>query len=98
MMFNSPGGAPALLKRLARIIDAPGTLSDGFKIAAFPQATVIGNDQRGIIAGKLNGQMDAVTPSGTLYEIVSMSVAMLLMDSPRSRLGIDAQESTTSGM
>ncbi|KYN11299.1 hypothetical protein ALC57_16510 [Trachymyrmex cornetzi] len=43
-------------------MDAPGTRSDGFRIAAFPHATDIGNDQSGIMAGKLKGQMDAVTP------------------------------------
>ncbi|KYN04310.1 hypothetical protein ALC62_05076 [Cyphomyrmex costatus] len=47
-------------------MDAPGTRSDGFRIAAFPHATDIGNDQSGIMAGKLKGQMDAVTPRGTL--------------------------------
>jgi len=77
-------------------MDAPGTRSDGFRIAAFPHATDIGNDQSGIMAGKLKGQMDAVTPRGILYEIISMSVAMLGVDSPIWSTGIDAHESTTS--
>lgn len=96
MTFKSPGGAPALVKRSARIIDAPGTRSDGLRIVAFPQATETGNDQSGIIAGKLNGQMEAVTPSGTLYEIMSISVAMFGVLSPICRLGIAAHASTTS--
>lgn len=66
IMFNNPGGAPALVNRSARIIEAPGTRSDGLRIVAFPQATETGNDQRGIIAGKLKGQMEAVTPRGSL--------------------------------
>lgn len=96
MMFKRPGGAPASLKSSAKIIDAPGTLSDGFNIVALPHATLMGKDQRGIIAGKLNGQMAAVTPRGTLYDIVSMSVAMLFIDSPNRSDGMAAQESTTS--
>lgn len=64
--FNNPGGAPALVNRSARIIEALGTRSDGLRIVAFPQATETGNDQRGIIAGKLKGQMEAVTPRGSL--------------------------------
>lgn len=94
--FKRPAGAPAFVKRSARIMDAPGTRSDGFRIAVFPHATDIGNDHSGIIAGKLNGQMDAVTPKGTLYEIMSMSVAMLDVDSPICSTGIDVQTSTIS--
>lgn len=92
-----PAGAPAFVKRSARIMDAPGTRSDGFRIAAFPHATDIGNDQSGIMAGKLKGQIDAVIPRGTLYEIMSMSVAMLVEDSPIWSIGIDVHASTTSG-
>lgn len=33
------------------------TFSDGFKIIVFPHAAAMGNIQRGIMAGKLNGQM-----------------------------------------
>lgn len=80
--FKRPAGAPAFVKRSARIMDAPGTRSDGFRIVAFPHATDIGNDQSGIMAGKLKGQIDAVMPRGTLYEMISMSVAMLAEDSP----------------
>jgi len=48
------------------------------------------------MAGKLKGQMDAVTPRGTLYEMMSISVAILAVDSPIWSIGIDAQASTTS--
>lgn len=84
------------MKRSARIMDAPGTRSDGFRIAVFPHATDIGNDQSGIMAGKLKGQMDAVIPRGTLYEMMSISVAMLAEDSPIWSIGIDVHASTTS--
>jgi hypothetical protein len=35
-------------------MEAPGSLSDGFKTKVFPVAMARGNIQRGIIAGKLN--------------------------------------------
>lgn len=34
----------------------------------FPQDIDTGNIHKGIIAGKLNGAMPAVTPSGSRYE------------------------------
>ena len=38
-----------------------------------PVATATGRTQRGIIAGKLNGQIAATTPNGTRIVEVSMS-------------------------
>lgn len=96
MMLRMPGGAPASANNSASIIAAPGTLSDGFIITALPHATERGKDQRGIMAGKLKGQIVAVTPIGKRYEIVSMSVAMFGMLSPSRSDGIAAQFSTTS--
>jgi len=46
------------------IIAVAGTLSDGFSMNVFPQAIARGNIHSGIIAGKLNGQIPATTPSG----------------------------------
>ncbi|CAD6208923.1 GSCOCG00010736001-RA-CDS, partial [Cotesia congregata] len=59
-------------------IDAPGTLSEGFRIAALPQATETGNDHRGIIAGKLNGQIEAVTPRDVFIFIILLINIFLL--------------------
>lgn len=87
-----------MVKRSARIIDAPGTRSEGFRMVELPHATEIGNDHNGIIAGKLKGQIEAVIPRGTLYETMSMSVATLADDSPICKHGIDVQASTTSAI
>ena len=48
------------------------------------------------MAGKLNGVMPAVTPSGMRYEWVSMSVAIEDSDSPICMVGMLQQCSTTS--
>jgi hypothetical protein len=45
-------------------MEAPGSFSEGFRIMVLPQPVDMGNIHRGIIAGKLKGQMPAVTPSG----------------------------------
>lgn len=54
---------------------APGSRSDGFTIRVFPVTAAIGILQSGIIAGKLKGQIAAVTPKGSRYERVSISLA-----------------------
>ena len=58
-------------------------------------ALTIGNIHRGIIAGKLNGQMPAVTPSGTRHDVMSMSVATDGELSPIVRDGTPMAYSTT---
>ena len=45
-------------------IAAPGSRSDGLRRMVLPHATDMGSDHSGIMAGKLKGQMAAVTPSG----------------------------------
>jgi len=47
---------------------APGTLSDGFNTNVLPQVIASGNIHNGIIAGKLNAETPAQTPSGALKE------------------------------
>ena len=51
---------------------------------------------RGIMAGKLNGVIPAVTPSGALCVTVSMSLAMLVSVSPSCREVMLQACSTTS--
>lgn len=53
----SPSGKPASVATEASSIAAPGHFSEGFMTNVFPAATARGNIHRGIMAGKLNGQM-----------------------------------------
>lgn len=62
----------------------------------FPQVTAMGSAQRGTIAGKLKGQILAVTPMGTLYEMISKSLATSMSVWPLSWLGMLQANSTTS--
>lgn len=55
-----------------------------------------GNIHKGAMAGKLNGKIPAVTPSGSRYECMSMSVATRERDSPMIKLVKLQQFSTTS--
>lgn len=64
MIFRVPSGAPASWNSLARNMSAPGTRSDGFIKKVFPHTIAMGNIQRGIMAGKLNGAIPAHTPRG----------------------------------
>ena len=72
-MLNTPSGTPACFANSAMIIAAPGSRSEGFRMRVLPVATATGRTQRGIMAGKLNGQIAATTPSGTRIVEVSMS-------------------------
>jgi hypothetical protein len=63
-MFSTPSGSPASLAIAASSMQFPGSCSDGFITKVLPVVTAMGNIHRGIIAGKLKGQMPAVTPSG----------------------------------
>lgn len=47
--------------------------SDGLRIMVLPNVQAIGNIHKGIIAGKLKGQMPAVTPNGCRMLYVSIS-------------------------
>lgn len=55
-----------------------------------------GNIHNGIIAGKLNGAIPAVTPKGSTSEYVSMSFETFGNVSPNKWEGIPQQCSTTS--
>ena len=65
---RTPSGSPASFAMAASSIVAPGSFSDGFRIMVLPHTAAMGNIQRGIMAGKLKGQMPAVTPSGCLFD------------------------------
>ena len=54
-------GRPASMASSASIMEAPGSFSDGFKTKVFPVVHAMGNIHRGIMAGKLKGQMPAHT-------------------------------------
>ena len=56
-------GKPACWARSASMTAAPGSFSDGFSTKVLPAVTATGNIHKGIMAGKLNGQMPAHTYS-----------------------------------
>jgi len=64
--LTTPGGILHSLSKSTKIVIVLGTLSLGLITYVFPHVIAIGNIQRGIIAGKLNGHTPAQTPSGTL--------------------------------
>ncbi len=49
-------------------IAADGSFSEGFSTTELPAAIAIGKNQAGTIAGKLKGEMMAITPSGCRVE------------------------------
>ena len=63
-----PLGRPASSISSASISGTEGSRSDGFRIKALPQAMAGANIHIGIMAGKLNGVMPAVTPSAWRIE------------------------------
>lgn len=97
MTLTTPFGHPASLSISISSIVAPGTRSDGFTIDVLPVVIATGKNHNGIIAGKLNGAIPAVTPSGNDNEYVSMSLATFGTISPICRLVILHMCSTTSG-
>mmetsp|Transcript_46345 Transcript_46345/g.116712 ORF Transcript_46345/g.116712 Transcript_46345/m.116712 type:complete len:380 (+) Transcript_46345:436-1575(+) len=96
MTFSTPSGTPASLARRARIRDAPGLRSDGFRTYVFPQVMAMGNIHMGIMAGKLKGVMPAHTPSGWRYEYVSMWRDTFSTVSPMMLVAVAHDCSTTS--
>lgn len=61
-----------------------------------PQVIATGIVHSGTTAGKLNGVIPAVTPNGTLYECISISLATPDNVSPSCNDGMAQQCSTTS--
>ncbi len=66
--LSTPAGRPASIISSARRIGTPGSRSEGFRMKLLPQAMAGANFHIGIMAGKLNGVMPAVTPSGWRIE------------------------------
>mmetsp|Transcript_34434 Transcript_34434/g.93294 ORF Transcript_34434/g.93294 Transcript_34434/m.93294 type:complete len:202 (+) Transcript_34434:627-1232(+) len=64
MTFTTPSGTPASLASSTSLRVVMGTRSEGLMTKVFPHEMATGNIHSGIIAGKLNGQMPAHTPSG----------------------------------
>ena len=91
-----PFGNPASSNRAASIIGTDGSLSEGFRMKAFPQAIAGANIHIGIIAGKLKGVIPAVTPRACRMEYISMPGPALSVYSPLSNCGAPMQYSTTS--
>ena len=91
-----PSGKPAFLSKSAKINETLGSLSEGFKIKAFPQAIAFGNIHIGTIAGKLKGVIPATTPKGCGIEYTSIEVAACSLKVPFSRCGIPHENSTAS--
>ena len=64
----TPSGSPASFQSAATAIAADGSFSDGLRTTALPHAMAMGMNHIGTIAGKLNGEMTATTPSGWRIE------------------------------
>src|SRR6202034_3748199 len=66
--LSTPSGSHALTKSSAMRIGTEGSRSDGLRMKALPQAIAGAHFHNGIMAGKLNGVMQATTPSGWRIE------------------------------
>jgi len=64
-IFSTPSGRPASFNIAAKRPLLNGTFSDGFNIMQLPKAMALGIVQLGTMLGKLNGTMEATTPSAT---------------------------------
>src|ERR1700719_3796432 len=73
--LSTPGGNPAFRNSSAIRIGTDGSRSDGLRMKQLPQAIAGAHFHNGIMAGKLNGVMPAVTPSGWRTEERSMAGA-----------------------
>ena len=66
--FMTPSGRPASFHSAAMASAADGSFSLGLRTTALPQAIAMGMNHIGTMAGKLNGEMTATTPSGWRIE------------------------------
>src|SRR5687767_840303 len=64
-ILKTPSGKPASFSNSASRPQQSGTFSEGFTIMQLPSAIALGMVQLGTMAGKLNGTIEATTPSGT---------------------------------
>ena len=89
-------GKPASSINSASIRGTDGSRSDGLRIKALPHTMAGANIHIGIIAGKLNGVIPAVTPKACFIEYISMPGPALSVNSPFNICGAPMQYSTTS--
>mmetsp|Transcript_121821 Transcript_121821/g.289658 ORF Transcript_121821/g.289658 Transcript_121821/m.289658 type:complete len:275 (-) Transcript_121821:142-966(-) len=61
---STPAGRPASARSCAMRSSVKGTFSLGLMMKQFPQPMAMGSVQRGTMAGKLKGTMEATTPTG----------------------------------
>ena len=66
--MKTPSGSPASAHSSASTATADGSFSLGLSTTVLPQAIATGKNHSGTIAGKLNGEMTATTPSGWRIE------------------------------
>ena len=67
MMLKTPSGKPASFSSSAIRWHESGTSSDGFIIIVLPSTSAFGIVQFGTISGKLNGTIDATTPTRKMF-------------------------------
>lgn len=79
LTLTTPGGQPAWLSISINIIVAPGSLSDGLMMLVLPHVMATGNIHNGIMAGKLNGVMPAVTPERNLSDVWSVAKRVAIL-------------------
>ena len=94
--MKTPAGRPASAQHSAISSEAEGSFSDGLSTTALPHAIAIGTNHIGTIAGKLNGEMTATTPSGWRIEKTSTPPETPSLKPPLSRCGAPQANSATS--
>src|SRR6478609_6303755 len=94
--LNTPAGSPASAHSSAISSEADGSFSLGLSTTALPQAIATGTNHSGTIAGKLNGEITATTPSGWRIEYTSTPVETPSLNDPLSRCGAPQANSATS--
>ncbi len=93
---KTPPGRPARSHSSAKSRDGDGSFSLGLRMKQFPHAMALANIHIGTIAGKLNGVIPAVTPSGWRMEYTSTPVDACSENPPLRRLGTPHANSTFS--
>src|SRR2546430_11239217 len=85
--FTTPSGRPASFHSSAIALAADGSFSDGLITTLLPQATAIGTNHIGTMAGKLNGEITAQTPSGWRIQYHSTLLHIPSLYPPLSNCG-----------
>ena len=84
MIFITPAGIKSSINSMSTMIEM-GVLSAGFNTTQLPAARAGANFQIAIRMGKFHGMIWAITPSGslTIMETVSLSSSVMLPSSAR---------------